>query len=94
VFQRYMQIENLGSAIIRDCGGLDSPSKAIGNEEGSLDSSFGAANCRQAVDQVHGNNSLIVPHCRELLSFWKRFTAQSKAISFLKDLLSDGMRPM
>ena len=78
VFQRHMQIENLVSAIIRNCGGLDSPFKVITvmrrNEEGSLDSSFGAGNCRQAVDQVHGNNSLVVPHRREWLAFWKRFT--------------------
>ena len=78
VFQRHMQIENLVSAIIRDRGGLDSPFKVITvmrrNVEGSLDSSFGAGNCRQAVDQVHGDNSLVVPHCREWLAFWKCFT--------------------
>ena len=77
-FQRHMQIENLVSTIIRNCGGLDSPFKVITvmrrNEEGSFDSSFGAGNCRQAVDQVHGNNSLVVPHCRKWLSFWKCFT--------------------
>jgi hypothetical protein len=78
VFHRHMQIENPVSAIIRDCGGFDSPSKVITvmrrNEEGRLDSSFSAGNCRQAMDQVHGNNSLVIPNCRERLSFWKRFT--------------------
>jgi len=81
MLKRYMQIENLVSTIIRDCGGLDNPFKVIivmrRNEEGGLDSSFGAGNCRQAVNQVHGNNSLVVPHCRERLSFWKCFTFNS-----------------
>jgi len=78
VFQRHMQIENLVSAIIRNCGGLDSPFKVITvmrrNEEGSFDSSFCAGNCRQAANEVHRDNSLIISHRREWLSFWKRFT--------------------
>ena len=72
----YMQIEYLASAIIRDRGGLDSPFKVIAvmrrNEECRLDSSFGAGDCCQAVNQVHGNNSLVISHRRERLSFWKR----------------------
>jgi hypothetical protein len=78
MIKRYMQIENLVSAIIRDCGGLDSPFKVITvmrrNEEGCLDSPVGAGNCRQAVDQVDCYDSLIVPHSREWLSFWERPT--------------------
>ncbi len=78
VFQRHMQIENLVSAIIRDCRRLDSPTNIISvmqwHKESGLDSSFGTGNCRHAVDQVHGNNSLVVSHCRERLLFWERFT--------------------
>ena len=81
VLQGYMQIENLVSVIIRDCGGLDSPFKVITvmrwDKESCLNPSFDTGNCCQTVDQVHGNNSLIISHCRERLSFWKRFTFDS-----------------
>ena len=43
------------------------------HKERCLESSFGAGDCRQTMDHVHGNNSLIISHRRELLSFWKRF---------------------
>lgn len=78
VLQRYMQIEYLVSAIIRDCRGLDSPAKVISvmrwHEERCLNPSFSASNCGQSMHEVHGDNSLIISHCREWLSFWKRFT--------------------
>ncbi len=78
VLKRYVQVKGFVSAIIRDRRRLDSPTKIIfvmqWHKEGRLESSIGAGNCRQTVDQVHCNNSLIVSHCRERLSFWKRFT--------------------
>ncbi|VVB71142.1 Uncharacterised protein [uncultured archaeon] len=78
MLKRYVQVECFVSAIIRDCRRLDSPTKIISvmqwHKESGLDSSFGTGNCRHAVDQVHGNNSLVVSHCRERLSFWERFT--------------------
>ena len=43
------------------------------HKERCLESSFGAGDCRQTMDHVHGNNSLIISHRREQLSFWKRF---------------------
>jgi len=78
MLKRYMQIECFVSAIIRDCRGLDRPTKMLSamqwHKERCLESSFGTGDCRQTMDHVHGNNSLIISHRRELLSFWKRFT--------------------
>jgi hypothetical protein len=78
MLKRYMQIENLVSAVIRDCRGLDSPAKitAISRryKESGLEPSLSACNSSNPMHKVHGNNSLIISYCRERLSFWKRFT--------------------
>ena len=77
MLKRYMQVECFVSAIIRYCRGLDIPTKILSvmrwHKERCFESSFSTGDCSQAVDQVHGDNSLVVPHCREWLSFWKRF---------------------
>ena len=78
MLKRYMQIENFVSTIIRDCRRLDSPTEIISVMrwyiEGGFDSSVGTSNRGYAVDQVHGDNSLIIPHRSERLAFWKLFT--------------------
>lgn len=78
MLKRYMQIERFVSAIIRDCRGLDNPTKITSvmrwHKEGSLDSSFYRCDRGNAMHEVYGNNSLIIPHRRERLSFWKPFT--------------------
>jgi len=78
VLKGYMQIEHLISAIIRDRRGLDSPTKVISAirwyEERCLDSTCNACNCRNSGNEVHRDNSLIISHRREWLSFRDGFT--------------------
>jgi hypothetical protein len=81
VFQRYMQIENLVSAIIGDCRGFDSPAKIVSVMRWYKEGSFDSAPCRSyrgnSMYKVRGDNSLVIPHGREGLSFWKRITFNS-----------------
>jgi len=78
MLDRYMQIEYFVSAIIRNCRGFDSPTNIVSvmrwHKKSSLDSSFCRSYRGNAVHKIHGNNSLIVPHCRERISDGKRFT--------------------
>ncbi len=77
MLKRYVQVEHLISTIIRDCRGLDSPAEVISamqrHKESSFDPAFGAGDSSQTMYKVHGDDSLIVSHGRERLSFWKRF---------------------
>jgi len=81
MFKGYMQIENLVSAIIRDCRGLNSPIKIISAmrwyKESSLDPTFCGSDGGDTMLKVHSDYSLIVSHCGEGLTFWKRFTFNS-----------------
>jgi hypothetical protein len=77
VLQGYMQIEHFASPVIRNRRRLDNPAKIVPvmrwYMESCLDSSVGTGNCRYAMHKVDCDYSLIVSHCRERLSFWKRF---------------------
>jgi len=81
VLQRYMQIETIISAVIRDSRGLDNPGKIISivrwYKEGRLDPPFDTGNGSYSTHEVDSDNSLIVSHGREGLTFWMSFKLNS-----------------
>jgi len=81
MLKRYMQIECFFFAIIRNCRGFDSPAKIVyvmrWHKESGLDSAFCGSYRGNAMHKVRGDDSLIVSHCRERLSFWKCLTFDS-----------------
>lgn len=90
MFKGHVQIERVGSSIIGYRGRFDLPSEIVsvvlGYKESCLDSTLDGCNRSYAVNEVHCNNSLVVPHRSERSSLWKRsalarFQSFTRAIS-------------
>lgn len=76
MFKGHMQIERVGSSIIGYRGRFDLPSEIVSvvqrDKERCLDSSLDGRDRSDTVNEVHCNNSLVVPHRSERSSLWKR----------------------
>jgi hypothetical protein len=75
VFKGHVQIERFCSPIIGYRGRFDFPCKIVSivsrYKERGFDSAFGRCNRSNAMDEVHGDYSLVIPHSSERLPFRK-----------------------
>lgn len=75
MFKGHMQEERVGSSIIGYRGRFDLPSEIVSvvqrDKESCLNSSPDGRDRSDTVNEVHCNNSLVVPHRSERSSLWK-----------------------